>query len=198
MAGIHSFRIAVSLWVAFSGGLLLGTAVVEGGEPPPYMRHQTEHLTATVASVNPQQRTIALITPSGQRTEFEVGPNVKNFSQIKPGDRVMLSYYIGVAFQLRPPGTGAEGAMATEQVQGAPEGTKPSGALTRTYNTTVKIESIDLASNHVTVKRADGTVLTVAVQDPEAQQRIRKLKPGDAVQVTYTEQLAVSVQPVLR
>lgn len=198
MTGIHSFRAAVSLWVALSGGLLLGTSVVEGGEQAPYMRHQTEHLTATVASVNPQQRTIALITPSGQRTEFEVGPNVKNFSQIKPGDRVMLSYYIGVAFQLRPPGTGAEGAMATEQVQSAPEGTKPSGALTRTYNTTVKIESIDLASNHVTVKRADGTVLTVAVQDPEAQQRIRKLKPGDAVQVTYTEQLAVSVQPVLR
>ena len=58
--------------------------------------------------------------------------------------------------------------------------------------------SIDSASNRITFKRADGTVQRVAVEDPQAQQRIRKLKPGDAVSVTYTEQLAVSVQPVLR
>ena len=184
------------------GGFLRCAAIVyarrQGGEQTPYLRHQTEHLTATVASVDPRQRTIVLVTPSGERTDFEVGPDVKNFSQIKPGDRVMLNYYVGIAFQLRPPGTSAQGAMTTEQVQSAPEGARPASALTRTYSTTVKVESVDPASNHITLKRADGTVLTVAVQDPEAQQRVRKLKPGDAIGVTYTEQLAVSVQPVLR
>lgn len=198
MTGMNPFRTAAFLSVAFFGALLLRTSAVQGGEQPPYLPHQTEHLTATVASVDPQQRTIVLVTPSGQRTEFEVGPDVKNFSQIKPGDRVMLNYYVGLAFQLRPPGTSPQGALTTEQVQSAPEGAKPSGALTRTYSTTVKIESVDPASNRVTFRRADGTVVTVAVQDPEAQQRIRKLKPGDALEVTYTEQLAVSVQPALR
>jgi hypothetical protein len=182
----------------FLCALMLGSSGVQATEAQPIIRQHTEHLTATVASVDPQKRTIMLVTPSGERSEFDVGPDVRNFEHIKAGDRVMLSYYVGVAFQLRPPGTDAQGAMTTEQVQRAPEGAKPSGALTRTYNTTVKIESIDLASNQVTVKRADGTVLTVAVEDPQVQQRIRKLKPGDAVQVTYTEQLAVSVQPVLR
>lgn len=202
MTGMNSLRTAVILSMAFSCGLLLGTSVVEGGEQQPhlqpYMRHRAEHLTATVVSVDPRQRTMVLLTPSGQRTEFEVEPDVKNFAQVKPGDRVTLSYFVGVAFQLRRPGTEAQGPMTTEQVQRAPEGAKPGGALTRTYSTTVKVESVDLATNHVTVMRADGTVLTVAVQDPEAQQRIRRLKPGDAVEVTYTEQLAVSVQPVLR
>jgi hypothetical protein len=198
MSGMNSLRTAALLSVAFSGALLLCTPAVEAGEQTPYLRHQTEHLTATVASVDPRQRTIVLVTPSGERTDFEVGPDVKNFSQIKPGDRVMLNYYVGIAFQLRPPGTSAEGAMTTEQLQSAPEGARPGRALTRTYSTTVKVESVDPASNHITVKRADGTVLTVAVQDPQAQQRVRKLKPGDAIGVTYTEQLAVSVQPVLR
>lgn len=202
MTGIHSPRTAVVLSMAFFCGLLLGTSAVQGSEQQPhlqpYLRHRAEHLTATVVSVDPKQRTMVLVTPSGQRSEFEVEPDVKNFSQIKPGDRITLSYFVGVAFQLRPPGTGAQGAMTSEQVQSAPEGSRPAGALTRTYSTTVKVESVDLATNHVTVKRADGTVLTVAVQDPEAQQRIRRLKPGDAVEVTYTEQLAVSVQPVLR
>ena len=183
---------------AFFGALMLGGPGVQAGEAQPIIRQHTEHLTATVASVDAQKRTIMLVTPSGERTEFEVEPDVKNFEHIKAGDRVTLSYYVGVAFQLRPPGTTAQGAMTTEQLQRAPEGSRPSGALTRTYSTTVKIESVDLASNHVTVKRADGTVLTVAVEDPQVQERIRKLKPGDAVEVTYTEQLAVSVQPVLR
>lgn len=199
MTRINYLRMAALASAAAYCTLCLGAGAVQAGEQqPPYMRHQTEHVTATVASVNPQQRTIVLVTPSGDRSEFDVGPDVKNFAQIKPGDRVSMSYYAGIAFQLRPPGSSTGGTMTTEQLQRAPEGAKPAGAYTRTYSTTVQIESVDTASNHVTFKRPDGTVRTVAVEDPEAQQRIRKLKPGDAVDVTYTEQLAVSVRPVLR
>jgi hypothetical protein len=198
MISISSLRTTVLLSTVCSCALLLGAPQVQAADQQPYMKHETAHLTATVASVDPQQRTLVLVTPSGERSKFDVGPSVKNFDQIKSGDRVTLSYYVGVAFQLRPPGTNAESAMGTRELQTAPQGSKPGGALTRTYTTTVKVESVDPASNHVTFKRADGTVQTVAVEDPEAQQRIRKLKPGDAVSVTYTEQLAVSVQPVLR
>lgn len=198
MISISSLRTTALLATACSCALLLGAPQVQAADQAPYMRHETAHLTATVASVDPQQRTLVLVTPSGERSKFDVGPDVKNFDQIKSGDRVTLSYYVGVAFQLRPQGTSAQGAMSTQQLQTAPEGSRPGGALTRTFTTTVTVESIDSASNHITFKRADGTVQRVAVEDPQAQQRIRKLKPGDAVSVTYTEQLAVSVQPVLR
>jgi translation elongation factor P/translation initiation factor 5A len=88
--------------------------------------------------------------------------------------------------------------MITQQMTTAKAGDKPGARLTRTINTTVKIESVDEATNTVKFRRADGTVDTVTVEDPAAQQRARQLKPGDAVEVTYAEATAVDVQPVLR
>ena len=168
--GLNDFHLFASNDCPAGDRLLLRAAArrtpVQAADQAPYMRHETAHLTATVASVDPQQRTLVLVTPSGERSKFDVGPDVKNFDQIKSGDRVTLSYYVGVAFQLRPQGTSAQGAMSTQQLQTAPEGSRPGGALTRTFTTTVTVESIDSASNHITFKRADGTVQRVAVEDP--------------------------------
>jgi translation initiation factor IF-1 len=36
----------------------------------------------------------------------------------------------------------------------------------------------------------------IAVRDPKMRKFIRTLKPGDVVEVTYTESLAVDVTPV--
>ena len=43
-----------------------------------------------------------------------------------------------------------------------------------------------------------GLVRTVEVKDPNAQKFISKLKKGDHVELTYSEALAVSVEPAAR
>jgi hypothetical protein len=50
----------------------------------------------------------------------------------------------------------------------------------------------------VTFKKADGITRTVAVEDPEARKFIRTLKPGDPVEIRYSEAVAVSVKPYQR
>lgn len=192
---LRSTLLAVSLLICVP---LCSAQTAQTDEQRPFVRHESAHLTASVASVDPKRRSIVLVTPSGERSEFAVGPEVKNFSQIKAGDHVVLSYFVGVITQLRPPGTAAHAPIATQRARSAPEGSKPSAAVTTTLTTTVKIRSVDTATNHVTFQRADGSVDRVAIEDPQAQQRMRKLKPGDAVSVTYAEQQAISVQPALR
>jgi hypothetical protein len=40
-----------------------------------------------------------------------------------------------------------------------------------------------------------GMLRTITVQNPDAQAFIKKLKKGDEVEITYTEALAISVEP---
>jgi len=77
----------------------------------------------------------------------------------------------------------------------AQEGKKPGGGIGASITTTVTIQAIDTHTNIVTFKRSDGSVHVIAVKSPNMVQFIRTLKPGDQVDVTYTESLAINVVP---
>jgi hypothetical protein len=64
-----------------------------------------------------------------------------------------------------------------------------------TYKT-VKIDAVDPSFNTVTFTRADGITRVVGVDDPEAQRFVRTLKPGDSVEISYSEAVAVGVERV--
>ncbi len=173
-------------------------AAVYAGETQPFVRQASQQVMATVDSIDPKTRRLVVIVPSGEREEFQVDPEVRNLEQVKPGDRIIMTYHIGVAAKVMPPGTEAESPVLSEQLTRAQPGAKPGGTLARQITTTVKIQSVDTAANTVTFRRADGTVDTVAIESPEGQERARNLKPGDAVQLTYREAMAVKVEPASR
>ena len=54
---------------------------------------------------------------------------------------------------------------------------------------------VDVANNKVTFKGPKGNAKVVNVQDPEMQAKLPSLKPGQVVQFTYTEAIAVAIQP---
>ncbi len=60
---------------------------------------------------------------------------------------------------------------------------------------TVKISnSVDAANRLVSFTGPKGVKRTVAVKDPKAREFVKQLKPGDEVELTYTEALAISVE----
>jgi hypothetical protein len=164
----------------------------------PFTRGDLRQFTATVQSVDQAKRSIVLAGPSGDREEFTVGPEVRNLSRVKAGDRVEMSYYVGVAAQLQPRGTAAQGPQATEAMRTAPAGERPSGSASRTVSATVTVDSVDASANTVSFKGADGVAHTVAVEDPEAREALKSLRAGDAVKITYREAMAVAVKTALR
>src|SRR5215469_10410296 len=54
---------------------------------------------ATVKAIDPASRSVTLEGPKGPVT-VQVGPEVKNFSSLKVGDVVNVSYYESVAAQI--------------------------------------------------------------------------------------------------
>jgi hypothetical protein len=170
-------------------------AVALAADRKPLTRSESVQLKATVEAIDQPTRTLVLKGESGEQVVVVAGPEVRNLTQVKAGDTVLLTYYIGLAATVKPKGTAASGPVEGIAAERAEPGQKPAAAVGRTVVSTVKIDSVDTSFNTVTFTRADGITRTVGVEDPEARKFIRTLKPGEAVEISYSEATAVSVEP---
>lgn len=60
---------------------------------------------------------------------------------------------------------------------------------------TVRITSVDAKNNVVNFYASDGLARSVPVRSPQGKEFISKLKAGDELELTYTEAVALSVEP---
>lgn len=160
----------------------------------PVVTSQLEKVEATVEAINLATREVTLRGPQGSGS-LVVGPEAKNLDKVHVGDKVIVSYYQGVAAQMSKGGKTATEPGVSAYANPAGGGTKPGGEVGGSVTTTVTIESVDTKANTVTFKRPDGEVRTIPVESPDMQKFIRTLKRGDAVDVTYKESIAVDVVP---
>jgi hypothetical protein len=173
----------------------LSLAACAAPPPKPVVRDQLVTETATVTSINHDSRLVTLRGEDGGEWTVIVDPAVKNLPQVQEGDKVVAKYYESIAAEVTKPGQGVKGVEATVGGGVAQPGERPAGAVGTQLRTTVTIESVDTTMNTVSFKRDDGMSRTVAIQTPEGQKFIRGLKPGDQVDVTYTEAVAMEVRP---
>ena len=149
---------------------------------------------ATVKSIDPATRAVTLQGPKGLVT-VHAGSEVKNFSNLKVGDVVNVGYYESVAAQIVKGRDKVTDPAASTFAYGSPTGMRPSGGAGASSTATVRIEAIDLDTNTVAFKGRDGQTHLVEVRSRNMQEFIRTLKPGDHVDVTFTESVAVEVIP---
>jgi hypothetical protein len=147
---------------------------------------------ATVTAIDTAKRTVTL---KGDQGEFEVdvGPEVKNFDKLKVGDVVVATYTQAIAARIAAPGEATPGVK--ESVTGNPAD-KGHASVGREVTASVKVEAVDLKANTVTLSGPSGEKETVEVKNPKVQERLKTLKPGDVVVVTYTESLALRLDKV--
>jgi hypothetical protein len=148
---------------------------------------------ATITAVDRSQRQVTLRDESGGEFVVEATDAVRNFDQIQVGDEVVVAYTEALAWQVKPAGEGAPGLSTDEGVTRAKPGEKPAGAVGRSVTITATITAIDLAAGTVTLTGPGGNSRTIKARDPN---NLKKVKVGDLVDITYSEALAVSVQPV--
>jgi hypothetical protein len=183
---------------AAAGACLLGLSLLSTAthSQEPAYAETTVEATATITGVDPETRLITMRAGDGAEFSVEAGPEVRNFDQIEPGDEVNVSYYQAVAAELSNAPAGAQPtAPAVAGASRAPVGERPSGKVGMLYSAIVTIESVDTDSNTVMFTSPNGQVNEIKVKRPEMQAFIAELEPGDRVQVTYGESLAVSVTP---
>ena len=150
---------------------------------------------ATVKAVDLKNRTITLKGLEGGEAKLDVGPEVKRLAEIKAGDTVVVTYLRSLAYDLREP-TAEELKQPKTQILAADrnDSSLPPGAeVLHSVKAIVTVVGIDRAAQTVTVKGPEGRVVTVKAHNPE---RLATIKLGDTAAVTYTEALAISVEPL--
>jgi plasmid maintenance system killer protein len=143
-----------------------------------------------VIKVDAATRTVTLKNQDGE-TSIVAGPEVKNFAEIKVGDRFDVVYELAVAIELvkvKNPGVTSE--QITTSTATAPQGDKPGMITTNTITATANIESIDTAKNIVSLKGPQGNIFKVKVQNPDL---MKDIAVNDQVKVVYTEAIAAVV-----
>ena len=147
---------------------------------------------AVVQAVNKTDRTVTLRNAQGQSNTIAVPADV-DLNRLKKGDTVLIGVYQTLSLRVLPPGSAALGATAAagSTAPGQPEGRAWGQQLTVVNEVT----AIDLDAYTATLRGADGRSRTIAVKDPQMQDRMRNLRVGDLVELTYSEAVAAKVLP---
>ena len=146
---------------------------------------------ATVQSVDARTRIVVLRRPDGSLINYECGPEVLNFDQIKVGDQVTAQVADAVAIVLVKGGVPPSAGTATVIVR-APLGAKPGGKIVDTVGFTAKVVSVDKLNREVTLRMVDGSTQTVKV-GPDI--KLSHVKPGNDVGVRLTRAFMIAVTP---
>jgi Cu/Ag efflux protein CusF len=146
--------------------------------------------TFTIEAINSSTRVVTLKDKNGNLEELFCGPEVQRFDALKVGDKVTFRYHESVVSSLRRPGQAAR-PEETGAVTRTP-GTKPGGTIAQQTTATVTIQAIDMKAPSVTIKTDRGATMSFRVENAK---NLEGYKVGDTVEITYTQALAVSVEP---
>jgi len=146
----------------------------------------------TIDSIDAATRTIKIKLPSGALREVEVGQEVRNFDQLKVGDKVKAKYVESLTIELKKDGKQVVGRTESTSLDRAQPGAKPGGVAKHEVTVVADVVNVDPKKHLVQVKNEHGETVDLNVKDPE---QLKLVKKGDQVQATYTVALAVAVEP---
>jgi hypothetical protein len=157
-------------------------------------KERERRLVGTIESIDKETREVTLTDEQGQKEKFEVPPAFKGFDKLKVGDRVNVMYMESVALGLGKPGekAGVETREGTTQTPGAEGRT---GGRMHEMKATAQVLAVDAQKHEVTFKGPEGNIRTVTVEDPQLRERLNTIKPGDTVQLVYTEAIVGNITP---
>lgn len=148
------------------------------------------NVTATVEAVDPATRVVTLKGPKGNTVDVVAGEEVRNFDQIKKGDKLTVKYAEALTLELKKDGK-AVGRSESEAIKRSQPGQKPGGTARRDVTIVADVVAVDAAKKSVSLKGPKGNVVDLNVQDPE---QLKLIKKGDKVEATYTQALAISME----
>jgi hypothetical protein len=175
--------------------LFLSAALVAAASVPAYAQ-KPDAAGGTVVTTTPGKgtitaRTVTLKGPRGKVVTLAVGPEVKNFAQMKVGDMVVVRYAEALTLELKKGGKELRQRSEREASETAQPGERPGGAAGRQITVIADVTAVDRKKMIVTLRGPKQTV-DLKLRDPE---QIKLVKVGDQVEATYQEAMAVSVEP---
>ena len=146
--------------------------------------------TATIQQIDAASRAVTLRNEKGEEDTFVMGPEVTRFNQLKVGDKVSLTYYESLVFEVRKPGMKTNDS--TDAVAAGRAKNQPGGGIVTQQTRTVTVKAIDATVPSITVVTADGRTITRKIED---RKNIEGVKPGDRIDITYSQALVIAAEP---
>ena len=153
---------------------------------------QTVDVSAEIVGIDKATRTITLKGSQGNSVDVVAGDEVKNFDRLKVGDIVSARYIEALTLEVRKTTAPSADVVVRERVARSKPGEKPAGAVARQVTAIVDVTAVDPAVSTITIKGPTGNVRTLNVSNPD---QFKVVKVGDHIEVTYSEALAINVEP---
>jgi Cu/Ag efflux protein CusF len=164
-------------------------------EPPSWKTSSLIEETATVEAVDQATRMITLKGPKGNSVTFKASDEVRNLAQVHVGDQVKFAYYESLAVRVLKKGEAFPKAGESAAMARAKQGDKPAGVVGTETSVNVTLMAVDKKAKTATLKGEDGKLVTVTPLDMK---NLDKVKIGDRAVITYTEAVAVKVEPAAK
>jgi hypothetical protein len=152
----------------------------------------TVEASVLVVAIDKTTRTLTLKRSTGETNDVVAGPEVKNFAQINVGDTIVVRYIEALTLELRKTKAEIGQPVVREGVAAAKPGEKPAGVGGRQVTAIAEVTALDPVKSTITMKGPRGNSMTLNVRNPE---QFKVVKVGDQIEVTYTEAVAISVEP---
>ena len=149
-------------------------------------------VTGNVGAVGLEDRLVKLRTGDGEVMLLAVSEEARNLPQVQVGDRVVVTYQIGLALELSP-ADGASGIREREEtvtLDRAELGQKPGGELRKTTRVKGVVRALDAKARTVTLQGAEHTLKLEVAKDVD----LSSIKVGDQVNAVYQESIALRVE----
>ena len=145
---------------------------------------------AVVTKVDSKTRTVTLKDKDGTFTNFVAGPEIKNFPQIKVGDRLTVTHELAVAIELvKVNNQGVRSEVQTSTQTSAALGSKPASVISNTTIIIANVVSVDGQKMTVSVKGPKGKTDTYRVKSASL---LKDIAINDEVKITLYDAMAAS------
>ncbi|HET7766124.1 MAG TPA: hypothetical protein VFK92_13635 [Burkholderiales bacterium] len=167
-----------------------GTVVAS--EPGKAAAVRAVKITAQVVALDKASRTVTLKGPKGNVVDVVAGDDVKNFDQVKVGDFVVVNFVQSLSLELQKAKSAPGGISEQSAAVTAKPGERPAAAAAHQVTAIAKVTAVNKKAKTITLKGPRGNSVVLDVQNPD---QFKVVKVGDEVLVTYTEAVAISVEP---
>jgi Cu/Ag efflux protein CusF len=168
----------------FIAGLTLARA------QEPVTKANTMKIDATIQAIDQTTRMITLRDDKGNEDSFVVSDAVKRFNELKVGQKVSITYYESIVFQLLKPGEKG-GGTSVEAALDRAKSALPAGTVSVQAKATVTVKAVDMAVPSITVETPDGRTVTRKIENKK---NLEGVKAGDKIDITFTRALVTEVQ----
>lgn len=145
--------------------------------------------TATIARIDLASRLVALRGADGSVQNFYAPPEFTRIDELRVGDTVTITYYESIAYRIARRGDHAASAR-DESTAMETTSALPGAVQSRRLTKRVTVTAVDRRASSIRVRDGRGGVVSMRVEQASD---LDGVKPGDHIDVTYTEAVLATV-----